>query len=311
MDIIMKKGAVAGLTGSGRKRWSELKKREERAFYLAISPWMIGFLLLTIMPVVVSFATSFTSWNAISPPVFVGLDNFKLMLSDGQFFSSVKITLLYVCTAVPSSLLFALGLALILNRSVPGTGFFQTVFYFPATVSGVAVFMAWGYLFDPISGPINHMLSQFGIDGPGWLTSTKWALPALIIMNLFFCGGQMLIFLAGLKQIPRTYYEAAMIDGAGSVTMFWRITLPQLVPVFSFNLVMGLIGGLQVFSQAFAMTAGGPAKSTYFYVFYLYQTAFKYMDFGYASAMAWTMCIFIILLSIFVMKLRKSSSEET
>lgn len=293
-----------------RTKFTLSQKREEKEFYLAISPWLLGFLLLTIGPILISFCLSFTAWDAMTPAVFVGLDNYKMMLTDGQFYSSLRITLTYVVTAVPSSLIFALCLAMILNTDVPGKGFFQTIFYFPATVSGVAVFMAWGYLYDPMSGPLNYMLSLLGIQGPGWLTSTKWALTALIIMNLFFCGGQMLIFLAGLKQIPKTYYEAAMIDGAGAWRIFWRITLPQLMPVFGFNLIMGLVNGIQVFSQAFAMTAGGPAKSTYFYVFYLYQTAFKFQDFGYASAMAWSLCIVIMLCALIAMKVRKKGEKE-
>lgn len=293
-----------------RTKFTLSQKREEKEFYLAISPWLLGFLLLTIGPILISFCLSFTAWDAMTPAVFVGLDNYKMMVTDGQFYSSLRITLTYVVTAVPSSLIFALCLAMILNTDVPGKGFFQTIFYFPATVSGVAVFMAWGYLYDPMSGPLNYMLSLLGIQGPGWLTSTKWALTALIIMNLFFCGGQMLIFLAGLKQIPKTYYEAAMIDGAGAWRIFWRITLPQLMPVFGFNLIMGLVNGIQVFSQAFAMTAGGPAKSTYFYVFYLYQTAFKFQDFGYASAMAWSLCIVIMLCALIAMKVRKKGEKE-
>lgn len=292
-----------------RGRLTPSQKREEREFYLAISPWLVGFFLLTIGPILVSFIISFTAWDAMTPPSFVALDNYKMMLSDGQFYSSLRITFKYVLIAVPSSLVFALCLALILNTDMPGRGFFQTIFYFPATVSGVAVFMAWGYLYDPISGPLNYMLSLVGIQGPGWLTSTKWALTAIIIMNLFFCGGQMLIFLAGLKQIPKTYYEAAMLDGASSFQIFWRITLPQLSSVFGFNLIMGIVAGIQVFSQAFAMTAGGPAKSTYFFVFYLYQTAFKFLDFGYGSAMAWSLTLVLMLLALLYVKLSKR--EET
>ena len=298
------------ITRKHPRRTSISRRREEKEFYLAILPWLLGFFLLTIGPIMISFVISFTAWDAMTPPVFVGLDNYKMMLTDGQFASSLRITLTYVITAVPSSLLFALCLAMILNTDVPGRGLFQTIFYFPATVSGVAVFMAWGYLYDPMSGPLNYMLSLVGIQGPGWLTSTKWALWALVIMNLFFCGGQMLIFLAGLKQIPRTYYEAAMIDGASAWRIFWRITLPQLMPVLRFNLIMGLVNGIQVFSQAFAMTAGGPAKSTYFYVFYLYQTAFKFQDFCYASAMAWSLCIAIMVCAFVALKLRKKEDDE-
>lgn len=289
---------------------SPLRRKEEKQFYLAVLPWILGFVLLTIGPMVVSFFTSFTVWNGIRAPRFVGLDNFVLMFKDKLLGSSIRITLTYVITAVPSSLLLALLLAMMLNKGVPGTGFFQTMFYFPATVSGVAVYMAWGYLYDPLTGILNYMLSLIGIEGPAWLASTKWALPALVIMNLFFCGGPMLIFLAGLKQIPRVYYEAAQIDGATSFKLFWYITLPQLTPVMVFNLIMGLIHGLQVFSQAFAMTAGGPAKSTYFYVFYLYQTAFKFQDFGYASAMAWSMFAVIMFLSFIAIKARRNKGDE-
>ena len=293
-----------------KNKLSKLRKREEKWFYILISPWVIGFLGITLGPMLFSLYTSFTSWNGISTPKFIGITNYITMFTqDDQFLSSLWLTFKYVLIAVPTSLVFALLLAVLLSRDVRGSGFFQALYYFPSIVAGTSIFIVWKYMFDPTTGVINYLLSLLGIDGPGWLASTEWAMPALIIMNLFFCGQQMLIFIAGIKQVPVSYYEAAEIDGAGPVVSFFKITLPMLVPLIAFNLIMNMIGSIQVFSQSFVMTGGGPAKSTYFYVYYLYDTAFRYSDFSYASAMSWVMFLIIFLLSMLVLKMSKNASE--
>lgn len=288
-----------------------MAKREELCFYLMILPWVAGFLCLTLGPMLFSFYTSFTNWDGILAPRWTGLANFKAMFTaDDQFIQSLWLTVKYVLLAVPSSLIFALLLAALLCRDVPGAGFFQALYYFPSIVSGAAIFMVWNYMFDPVTGVINYLLSLLGINGPGWLSSPQWAMPSLIIMNLFFCGSQMLIFVAGIKQISPSYYEAAMMDGAGPVKCFFKITMPMLVPLIVFNLIMNMISSIQVFAQSFVMTSGGPAKSTYFYVYYLYETAFKFTDFGYASAMSWFMFGAIFLMSIAVLQLSKKIAGE-
>lgn len=279
-------------------------------FYLLILPWIIGFLCLTLGPMLFSLYTCFTTWDGINQPTFSGISNFvKMFADDSQFYASLWLTFEYVLIGVPTSLTFALILAALLCNNVKGSALFQGLYYFPSVVSGVAVFLVWEYMFDPYNGIINYFLSLIGINGPAWLSSPDWSMPSLIVMNLFFCGGQMLIFVAGIKQIPSSYYEAARIDGAGSLACFFRITLPLLVPMIVFNLIMNMIGSIQVFAQAFVMTGGGPAKSTYFYVYYLYDTAFRFTDFSYASTMSWFMFLIILLLSILVLKWSRRTME--
>ena len=257
-----------------------------------------------------SLYTCFTTWDGINQPTFSGISNFvKMFADDSQFYASLWLTFEYVLIGVPTSLTFALILAALLCNNVKGSALFQGLYYFPSVVSGVAVFLVWEYMFDPYNGIINYFLSLIGINGPAWLSSPDWSMPSLIVMNLFFCGGQMLIFVAGIKQIPSSYYEAARIDGAGSLACFFRITLPLLVPMIVFNLIMNMIGSIQVFAQAFVMTGGGPAKSTYFYVYYLYDTAFRFTDFSYASTMSWFMFLIILLLSILVLKWSRRTME--
>lgn len=288
---------------------SRLRRREEQAFYLFILPWILGFLLLTLGPMLISLYTSFTNWDGITAPRWNNFANYQIMFTmDDQFIHSAIVTGKYVLFAVPTSLIFALLLAALLCRNLPGSAFFQGLYYFPSIVSGVAVFMVWNYMFDPITGVINHLLSILGIQGPLWLASPDWSLPALVLMNLFFCGGQMLIFVAGIKQIPQEYYEAASIDGASGWVNFRKITVPMLIPMIIYNLITSIISTVQVFAQSFIMTGGGPAKSTYFMVYYLYETAFKFTDFGYASAMAWVIMVIILLFSLLVLKRNRDNS---
>lgn len=257
-----------------------------RSFYMFISPWLLGFLLFTLLPMLYSFYASLTKWNAMSTPVFVGLENFiNIFTNDRRFIGSLLATLYYAGITVPLNLILALALAVVLNKRLPGTMFFRSVFYLPNVISSVAVFVTWTYLLKT-NGYINIMLSWVGIIGPDWLNSRTWSMPALILMNTSTAGGAMLILLAGLQGVPRTYYEAAKIDGAGGVRTFFSITLPLLTPVILFNLITGIIGAFQMFAQAYTMTKGGPANSTYVFALYIYDKAFNYSDMGYASALA-------------------------
>lgn len=276
------------------------------AFYLFISPWLIGFLLFTLLPMLYSLYTAFCDWNGMSAPVFTGLNNFKTMFTaDKKFWVSVKNTFTYALAAVPLNLLLALFLAQILNKRLPGTGFFRSVFYVPSVIAGAAVYVVWQYLFDPYSGYINTLLSYVGVIGPKWLTSKLWAMPALILMNTASCGGAMLIILAGLQDIPEDYYEAAVIDGASGRRIFFSITLPLLTPVIFFNMVMGIISALQIFAQPQIMTAGGPVNATYVFALHLYNNAFVYNKFGYASSLAWVLFVIILILSVTVIRSSK------
>ncbi len=280
------------------------RKGETLSFYLFILPWLLGFILLSLVPMLYSLFTSFTDWNGISDPVFTGLVNYRQIFRDELFYTSFRNTLYFALVSVPLNLVLALVLAMLLNKDRLGTTFFRSVFYLPSVVSGVAIYIVWQRLFNSESGFINYALRLVGIEGPSWLRDPRVAMLSIILMSMAFCGSQMLIFLAGLQDIPRTYYEAAHLDGATPGQTFWRITLPLLSPVLLFNLIIGIIGGLQVFTQPFVLSngEGTPAYSTYVYAMGIYKTAFAQHRFGYASALAWVMFLVIMLVSVLVFR---------
>lgn len=280
-----------------------LARRETITAYLLISPWIVGFLVFTLGPMVASLVFSFTDYSIVKPAHFIGLQNFKTMLfSDYRFWHSLKVTLTFAAFAIPLGLVFGLLLALLLNAKVPGIAIWRTVYYTPSVVSGVAVAILWAYLFNPQYGVFNWLLSLVGVKGPGWLSSPQWALPALILMSLWGVGGGMIIYLAGLQGIPTTFYEAAEVDGANSIQKFFNITLPMISPVLFYNLIIGIIGTFQYFTNAYVMTAGGPVEATLFYNLYLYNNAFRYQALGYASALAWALFVIVLVLTMLVFR---------
>ena len=284
---------------------SRLRKKEAIEFYLIISPWIIGFLLFLGGPIVASAVLSFTDWNLLNPPSWVGVDNYlTIFTDDDMFWQSLKVTAIYTGASVPLGLMLSLLLALLLNTEVRGVRLFRTIYYLPSVMSGVAVALLWSWLFNPDFGLVNHLLGLFGIPGPTWLASETWALPAMIIMSLWGAGQSMLIFLAGLQGIPQQLYEAAEIDGASGWSRFVHVTLPMLSPVILFNLIMGIIGSFQVFTQGYIMTNGGPNNATLFYVLNLYNQAFRNLRMGYASALAWI--LFFIILGLTLLVIRES-----
>ncbi|MCS7222220.1 MAG: sugar ABC transporter permease [Anaerolineae bacterium] len=272
--------------------------------YLFISPWIIGFAIFTAGALLGSFSISLTEWNIVGTPKFIGLQNYQKMLEDKFFWQSLKVTTLYLSN-VPINLVLGLLLALLLNQKVRGLGFFRTIFYLPSVTAGVAVSLLWMWIFNPRFGIINILLKKLGITGPAWLGSETWALPALIIMSVWGVGGGMLIYLGALQSVPTALYEAATLDGAGAWRRFLHITIPMITPVLLLNLIMGIIGSFQVFTQAYIMTNGGPNYATLFYVLYLYQQAFRWFNMGYASALAWV--LFLIILVCTYLVLRTSS----
>lgn len=290
--------------GLGRQRgWTtrrlSLNRQEELAFYLFIAPWLIGFVILILGPVVGSFALSLSEWNMAQPPVFVGLNNYLTLITGDELFGkSLRVTSIWVFAGVPLQLIIAYVLALLLNHRLPGIGVLRTLYYLPSVVSGVAVALLWEWILQPQYGILNTFLRLFGLPGPPWLGSETWALPALILMSLWSTGAPMVIFLAGLQSIPTELYEAADLDGAGSAARFLRVTLPLTTPVVLFNLVIGIINSFQVFTQAFIMTHGGPNNATLFYVYYLYKVAFEYNRMGYASAMAWILFLIVLVCTL-------------
>lgn len=281
---------------------NNIKKDEKRNFYLMVAPWIIGFLLFTLIPMLVSFALSFMKWDYIGKAKYIGLANYIAMFHDTLFYKSLTVTTVYSVVSVPLTLIVAFIFAMLLNSDIKGLSVFRTIFYLPSLVAGAAASVLWLWMFNPQFGVINTILSYFGIKGPGWIFDKNWALPALIIMSLWSVGGSMLIYLSGLQGIPTELHEAAKIDGASARVRLFKITIPMMTPIIFYNLVIGIIGSFQIFTQAYVMTNGGPQYSTYFYVFNLYQNAFMYFNIGYASALAWVLFFIIMALTAIVFK---------
>ena len=279
------------------------RRKEEIAGFLFISPWIIGFLAFTAGPMFISAYLSLTQADFMTPTIFVGLDNYRRILSsDALFTKSLVNTVYYSFISVPLGLTVGLLIALLLNAEYAGVRALRTVYYLPSVVSGVAVALLWNWLLNPQFGLINAGLIAIGIQGPKWLFSEEWAKPALILMSLWGAGGNMMIFLAGLRGVPQELYEAAALDGAGAFAKFLRITLPMVTPTLFFTLVTGIIGSFQVFTAAFIMTAGGPNNATLMYVLNLYNQAFMKYHFGYASALAWVLLFIILVLTLVVFR---------
>lgn len=271
--------------------------KETVTFYLLILPWLLGLIFFMLGPIVSSFFISFLQWDLITPPKFIGLKNYiDMFTKDELFWKSLKVTSIYVLFRVPLTIVAALILALLMNQNVPGIGVFRTIYYIPAVISGVAVSMLWVWMFNDNFGLVNGVLAKMGIRGPGWFSDPDWSLTTMIIISLYNIGATAVIFLAGLKNIPETIYEAAEIDGAGPVRRFFSITIPLITPTILFNLLMTLIASFQTFTEALIITNGGPVNSTLFFNLYLYQNAFTYSKLGYASALAWI--LFVITLAV-------------
>lgn len=295
-----------GLLSGLLRRKMSLSQREAVAGYAFVTPWIVGFFLLTLGPILASLYYSFTDYNIIDPPVWIGIKNYsRLLLEDDLFWHSLKRTFYFASLALPLGLMVGLFLAILLNQEIPGVNLWRTVYFLPSVVAGVAVALLWVRIFNPRVGIINPMLVKIGIaNPPGWLSDPQWAIPSLVIMSLWGVGGSMIIYLAGLQGIPTSLYEAAKIDGAGTLSRFRHVTLPLMTPVIFYNLVMGLIGSFQYFTEVYVATSGvgGPMRSTLVYNLYLYQNAFKYFDMGYASAMAWILLLITLGATLLVFR---------
>ncbi|MBP3962429.1 carbohydrate ABC transporter permease [Paenibacillus lignilyticus] len=285
-----------------KKKWWTRSRREALDGYVFMSPAILGLLFFMLGPIAASAYFSFTDYDILSKPKWVGLDNYIELFQDSLFWQSLKVTLIYSVVSVPLGLVVSLALALLLNKNIKGIFFFRTIFYLPAVMSGVAVALLWKWIFNPDFGLINWAISLIGFEGPKWFIDEQWALPPIIIMGLWGVGGSMLVYLAGLQGIPTDLYEAAEIDGANKRKQFRHITIPMLSPVIFFNLITGIIGALQVFTEGFIMTAGGPNNATLFSVLYLYRNAFDYLQMGYASALAWVLFLIILAFTLIIFK---------
>ncbi|WP_274651081.1 carbohydrate ABC transporter permease [Paenibacillus humicola] len=284
---------------------SSIAKKEERAFWLFVSPWVIGFILFSGGPIVASLVLSFTNYNVMSLPSFVGLGNFVQLFHDQLFTKSLSVTAYYTLLAVPFDIVVSLLLAVLLNQKVKGQTIFRTIFYAPSIVSGVAISFLWSWLLNPQFGVVNYLLSFIGLGGLQWFNSPTTVIPSFVLMTLTSIGGTIIIFLASLQSLPTDLYEAAEMDGGGRVRQFFSITVPLLSPVILFNVIMGLIGSFQIFTQAYVITQGGPDWNSYFYVYYLFNTAFGQMRLGYASAQAWILFLIIFALTVLSLQLSK------
>ena len=288
---------------------SSIARREAREGYLFIAPWLLGLLAFTLIPVIASFAFSFTAWQITAPPKWIGLSNYEELFQDPLMFKSLYNTLYLALFGVPLNLLVGLLIALIMNQEIMGIGIFRTIWYLPSVLSSVAVAVLWLWILNPAYGLVNSVLGIVGIQGPGWLTDPTWAKPAVILMGLWGVGGNMIIYLAGLKGIPQHLYEAAKLDGASTLQQFFHVTLPLLSPSIFFNLVTNIIGALQVFVSIAALTmgsaaaggvghAGGVNDSLLVFMLYLYREGFSLFRMGYASALAWFLAAIIMVLTL-------------
>lgn len=276
--------------------------REQRLGLLFVSPWLIGFVLLTVYPVLATLYLSFTDYRALSPPRWVGWANYRELLTDTEYFWPSLGNTVFFFLELPLALLLGLILALLLNQKLRGMAFYRTLFYLPSIVPVVANAMLWLWLLNPQYGLVNAGLRFLHLPAPEWLSSPLWAKPALIVMDLWAVGGSMVIYLAALQGVPTSLYEAAELDGANAFRKLISVTLPAISPIIFFNLIMGVIGTFQYFTQTFVMTRGGPDKATLFYALYLYQNAFQYFRMGLACAMAWLLFLVTLAATFIVFK---------
>ncbi len=274
--------------------------KEDLQGYLFIAPWLIGFFVFTGGPFLASLYISFTSWDVVGKMEWVGTSNYvKMFTNDALFWKALWNTGYYVVFHVPGVVIIALALATLLNQKLRAIAIYRTVFYLPAVTSGVATAIVWMFIFNGQTGLLNEGLSLLGIEGPNWLGTTQWAMPALIIMSLWNVGQPMIIYLAALQGVPQHLYEAVSMDGGGRWAKFRHVTVPLITPAIFFNMVMQIIGSFQVFNSAYVITYGGPAEATTVYVLYLYKVAFRNLNMGYAAGLAWILFIIILAFTLF------------
>jgi multiple sugar transport system permease protein len=285
------------------RRRGSLQRKEAIAGILLASPWILGFLFFIAGPMVASVVLSLMRWDLLTPPKWTGLSNYgKLLFDDPLVYQALKVTTIYAFSSVPLQVILGLLLAILLNQKIKLLSVFRSVYYLPSVIGGIAVAVMWRWIFGTRFGLLNAFLSYAGIEGPSWLGDAKWVLVSFVIMSLWGMGGSMLIYLGGLQGIPSALYDAADVDGAGTWAKFIHVTIPMMTPVIFFNMIMGIIGSLQQFVLPFMMTGGGPHDSSLFFVLYLYRNAFQFFQMGYASALAWVLFVYIMLLTLLVIR---------
>jgi multiple sugar transport system permease protein len=285
------------------QRMNPMVRRNLITGLLFIAPWLFGLVVFTIYPVLTSFYLSFTQYDVVSAPVWIGPGNYvEAFTGDPLFYRAVSNTLWYALIALPLGLFVSVGVSLLLNMKVRGLAIYRTIFFLPSIVPDIASALLWGWMLNPQFGLVNQLLKGLGLPALGWLSDPSWSKPALVLIGLWGFGGSMVIYLAALQDISEQLYEAAELDGAGSWAKTWNITLPMLTPTIFFNLVLGLIGTFQYFTTAFVLTGGGPAGSTSFYALLIYNNAFRYFKMGYASALSWLLFAFVFTLTWVIFK---------
>lgn len=308
----MSSTAVTAPTFQSDPTWdTQLQSQRRKSFrklltgLAFISPWIIGAAIFQVYPFFASLYYSFRDTTMLNNGSYIGLDNYRDLLHDDLFWRSLKNTFYYTIAYVLIGSVLAVGLALLLNRDVSGQGIYRSVIYLPTIVPLVAASVVWIYILHPAYGPLNYQLSRAGLPTPGWFSDPTWAMPGLVLIGLWGIGNVVIIYLAGLQDIPVELYEAAKMDGASTLRKHRDVTLPLLTPVILFNSIIGLISGFQYFVEPYVITQGGPADSTMTYGLYLYQNAFEYFKMGYASAMAWI--LFVIIMAVTLLVMRSSS----
>ena len=267
-----------------------------------ISPWIIGFLAFFVYPLLLSLYFSFTEYNLLQPPKWVGLQNYSNLTEDTHYQNAVGNTVYFVAFSVPLGVLTAFIIAFLLNQQLRLRVLLRMIFYIPIVVPISATAILWMWIFNSNWGLLNNLLALIGIQGPSWLGSPSWSKPSLIIMQLWLVGGSVLIFLAALQDVPRALYDAAMVDGANAIRRVWHVTIPMVTPAILFSLLTGMIAAFQTFANAWIMTDGGPIRSTEFYVLYLYDNGFRFFRMGYASAMAWILFGVVVVVTMILFR---------
>ena len=282
-------------------------RRNARAGYLLAAPAILGFLIFTMVPMVASFVLSFTDYQIINTPSFVGWRNYRELFdgTDSLFFKSLKATNYFVFLSVPLNTIFAFMLASLLNRPIRARGFFRAIYYIPSVVPVVAVTTIWMWLLNPDLGLINVTLRKIGLPTNKWIFSEPTVIPSLALMDLWATGNIVVIYLSGLQGVGTHYYDAVEVDGGNAWHKFWNITVPMMTPTIFFNVIMGFINGFQSFAQAFMMTQGGPNNASLFYMFYLYREAFTFSKMGRACAIAWILFLIIGVLTAVIFRTSK------
>lgn len=288
---------------SQARRNSGQYKMERRWGLLLAAPAILGFLIFTLGPMLVSLGMSLTNWNIAGSPHFIGLRNYKTMITgDPLFWKSLVVTVYYTLGTVPIILILGFAVAFLLNQRVRGLRIFRTIYYLPTLVPSIANTVLWLWLFNPNYGLLNDLLSAAHLPTSQWIASSRMAVPSLILMSAWGFGNTAVIFLAGLQGVPRNLYEAVDVDGGGGWSKLRHVTLPMITPTIFYNLVTGVIFTFQVFNQAYVMTQGGPNNSTLFYIYYLYRTAFTNGEMGYASALAWALFVLVLVVTVFLFR---------